>query len=127
MPASGSAAAARMASEAVFAEDFVDHDGIDSATHSRLAWQAAVLDSVFAAFSDIEVHIEQLLAEGDLVAVRYRFSGTQTGTFLGVPPTNRRIEHTENEIYRVAGGRLAESWGEGDWLGTMRQLQELAR
>jgi predicted ester cyclase/hemerythrin-like domain-containing protein len=116
------AAAARAVADKAFADGFIDHDGTGEATRDREAWQAAVLDAVFAGFSDIEVRIEHLLAQGDLVAVRYVFSGRHTGPFLGRAATGRRIRHTENEIFRVAGGRIAESWGEGDWVGTLRQL-----
>lgn len=116
------AAAARAVSDEVFADGFVDHDGSGTATRDRAAWQAAVLDAVFTGFSDIEVRIEHLLAQDEFVAVRYIFSGRHTGPFLGRPATGRSIRHTENEIFRIAGGRIAESWGEGDWVGTLRQL-----
>lgn len=116
------AAAARAVSDEVFADGFVDHDGTAEATRDRAAWQRAVVDAVFAGFSDIEVRVEHLLAQDDFVAVRYVFSGRHTGPFLGRAATGRRIRHTENEIFRIAGGRIAESWGEGDWVGTLRQL-----
>lgn len=119
---SGSPATARAVSEEVFAEGFVDHDGPDGGTRDRAHWQTAVVDAVFAAFSDVEVRIEHLLAENDLVAVRYLFSGNHTGPFQGRAATGRRIRHPENEIYRIADGQITESWGEGDWLGTFRQL-----
>jgi predicted ester cyclase len=116
------AASARAVSDEVFADGFVDHDGSGGPTRGRAAWQAAVLDAVFMRFSDIEVRIEHLLVQDDLVAVRYVFCGRHTGPFLGRPATGRRIRHTENEIFRIADGRIAESWGEGDWVGTLRQL-----
>jgi predicted ester cyclase len=118
---SGSSATARAVSAEVFAEGFVDHDG-PGGTRDRAHWQSAVVDAVFAAFSDVEVRIEHLPAENDLVAVRYVFSGRHTGPFRGRAATGRRIRHTENEIYRIADGQITESWGEGDWLGTFRQL-----
>lgn len=65
---SGRAATARAVSEEVFAEGFVDHDGPDGGARDRVHWQAAVVDAVFAAFSEVEVRIEHLLAENDLVA-----------------------------------------------------------
>lgn len=124
----GDARRARDISDQIFAVDFIDHDGIDQMTCGREQWQRAVIDTVFDAFSDIEVTVEKLLAEDQLVAVRYVFTGTHTGSFQGIAPTHRRIRHSENEIYRIADGRIAESWGEGDWLGTMRQLgAEIAR
>ncbi|MBV9919969.1 MAG: ester cyclase [Pseudonocardia sp.] len=119
---SGSATVARAMSGQIFAADFVDHDGLDAATHGLAEWQQAVLATIFGAFAAIEVTIEHLLAEHDLVAVRYVFRGTHVGSFRGIQPTHRRIHHTENEIYRIAAGRIAESWGEENWLGTLRQL-----
>lgn len=113
---------ARQISEQIFAMDFVDHDGIDQQVRGRQAWQHAVLDTVFAAFEDIDVTIDKILAENDLVAVRYIFTGTHQDTFFGVPATHRRIQHSENEIYRIRDGQIVESWGEGNWLGTLRQL-----
>lgn len=59
---SGSSATARAVSAEVFAEGFVDHDG-PGGTRDRAHWQSAVVDAVFAAFSDVEVRIEHLLAE----------------------------------------------------------------
>ena len=124
----GDARRARDISDQIFADDFIDHDGIDQMTRGREQWQRAVIDTVFGAFSDIEVTVEKLPAEDRMVAVRYVFTGTHTSPFQGIAPTHRRIRHSENEIYRIADGRIAESWGEGDWLGTMRQLgAEIAR
>ena len=124
----GDARRARDISDQIFAVDFIDNDGIDQVTRGREQWQRAVIDTVFGAFSDIEVTVEKLLAEDRMVAVRYVFTGTHTSPFQGIAPTHRRIRHSENEIYRIADGRIAESWGEGDWLGTMRQLgAEIAR
>ena len=114
-------AAHGMAAE-IFADDFIDHDGLGEVITGRARWLHEVVDAIFAAFSDVEVRIEHAFGAEDLVSVRYIFSGTHTGTFAGVPSTGRRIRHSENEIYRIAGGRVAESWGEGDWLGTLRQL-----
>ena len=48
----GSAAAARRISETVFAEDFIDHDGIEQTTYGRDEWQRAVIDRVFAALQE---------------------------------------------------------------------------
>lgn len=118
----GSAAAAHGMAAEIFADDFIDHDGLGEVITGRARWLHEVVDAIFAAFSDVDVRIEHAFGAEDLVSVRYVFSGTHTGAFAGVPGTGRRIRHSENEIYRIAGGRVAESWGEGDWLGTLRQL-----
>lgn len=133
---SGGESTARRVADDIFAVDFVDHDGLGQATRSRAEWLDSVVATVFDSFSDVEVTVEKLLAEqtaetvedgaGEcLVSVRYIFRGTHTGIFRGIAPTGRRIRHTENEIYRIEGGRIVESWGEGDWLGTLGQLGAL--
>jgi predicted ester cyclase len=122
---SGSLNAAVSLSNQIFAADFIDHDGLEVATLDRQAWQESVLQTVFKAFTDITVRVEQLLAEDDRVAVRYVFHGTHIGPFMRIPATHRRIRHSENEIYRITECRIVESWGEGDWLGTLRQLGAL--
>jgi predicted ester cyclase len=58
--------------------------------------------------------IDDLLAEGDRVAVRYRARGTHTGELFGAAPTGRAVTITGIEIYRVEGSRIAEYWGEAD-------------
>jgi predicted ester cyclase len=66
--------------------------------------------------------VEDLLADGDKVAVRVRAWGTQTGELFGIPPSGRRMETTGIGIYRIAGGKIVEHWAEVDMLGTMQQL-----
>ena len=95
----------------VFADKFVDHDGVGHALSSRAAWLKAVVDPVRAAFSDIDVEVVLAFGSDDLVSVRYLFFGTHSGTFAGVPPTRRRIRHSENEIYRLENGQ--GSWRAG--------------
>jgi predicted ester cyclase len=46
------------------------------------------------------------------VAVRVRGRATHTGEVMGIAPTGKRITWTENEIFRIANGRIVESWGE---------------
>jgi steroid delta-isomerase-like uncharacterized protein len=76
----------------------------------------------FTAFPDLQTTIEDLIAEGDKVAVRQTWRGTHTGNFLGIPPTGKQVAFTSTEVYRVAGGRLAEEWVELDMLGLLQQL-----
>jgi steroid delta-isomerase-like uncharacterized protein len=76
----------------------------------------------FTAFPDLQTTIEDLIAEGDKVAVRQTWRGTHTGNFLGIPPTGKQVVFTSTEFYRVAGGKLAEEWVELDMLGLLQQL-----
>ncbi|MFF4253904.1 ester cyclase [Streptomyces sp. NPDC001663] len=61
-------------------------------------------------FSDFHEEVVHLLAEGDLVAARFRFTGTHDGTFLKVAPTGRQVSMVGMEIFRVENGRIADVW-----------------
>jgi predicted ester cyclase len=73
-------------------------------------------------FPDVVSIIEDLIAEGDMVAARWSSRATHLGEYLGVPPTGNQVEFTGISVYRIEGGRIAESWTEEDELGLMRQI-----
>jgi predicted ester cyclase len=74
------------------------------------------------AFPDVTVEIDELVADGDRVAVATTFTGTHTGSLMGVEPTGRRVSVTGIDIVRVEGGRIVEHRGLTDVVGLMRQL-----
>lgn len=74
------------------------------------------------AFSEIEMHVEQVVAEGDTVVVRWRGEGTHTGDLLGLPPTHRRTVTTGIDMLRVDGGKIVEGWVNWDTLSLLEQL-----
>lgn len=65
---------------------------------------------VEAAFPGYEVIAHQMIAEGDLVAVRCTFQGVQKGEFAGIPATGRYISSDFMIIYRIVDGMIAEHW-----------------
>ena len=75
-----------------------------------------------AAFPDLRITVEDVLAEGDRVAVRSTVTGTHRGEFLGVPSTGRRVAVTAMALYRLAGGQIVERWAVVDTLEVLRQL-----
>jgi predicted ester cyclase len=75
-----------------------------------------------AAFPDAVVTVEDVVGEGDRVAIRYTLRGANTGPFFGMPPTGRRIEIGGISIYRFADGKMQEAWVQYDQLGIMQQL-----
>jgi steroid delta-isomerase-like uncharacterized protein len=75
-----------------------------------------------AAFPDWEISIEELIAEGDKVAGRWRCRGTHRGPLMGIAPTGRRVSWTANDIFRIEAGRIAENTAEEDIAGLLRQL-----
>jgi predicted ester cyclase len=107
--------------EKLIAPDFVDHDTPNHDPHALEGYAATArwIRSVVAEPRWVE---EDAVATGDRVVVRLRFSGTQIGEVLGVPPTGRTFSIQEIHVYRVAGGLIAEHWAVRDDLGMLQQL-----
>ena len=74
------------------------------------------------AFPDAQVTIQDLIAEGDRVVARLLATATNTGPFAGRPPTGKRVTFGSFRIYRLADGKVVESWAMQDRLGLMEQL-----
>ena len=82
--------------------------GRDGDVHGLEAFTRA-LQSFFEAFPDFEDSIEDLIAEGDLVAGRFTARGTHEGLFAGVSATGRRVAFQGINMYRVRDGKIAAS------------------
>jgi len=74
------------------------------------------------AFPDLDVHVEDVIAEGDKLVCRNTVTGTHEGDFMGIAPTGKRITYKEIMIFRVASGRINKTWGVVDTLSQLRQL-----
>jgi steroid delta-isomerase-like uncharacterized protein len=77
------------------------------------------------AFPDLHFTMEDLVAEGDQVAVRWTFRGTHTGdlvTPMPLPATGKQVTGSGIAIGRFAGGKVLEIWNQGDTMGFMQQL-----
>ena len=81
-----------------------------------------MLQLIFTLFPGLKITINQLIAEGDLVAAALTTEGTQTGVFMGIPGSDKKISMTEMHMFRVAGGQAVEHWGLADAMTMMRQL-----
>ncbi len=112
-----------------FTGDFHDYFTADYVGHLSGQPPQALDDLVrlereFAAsFSDIRYEIADLFAVDDKVVLRVATHATHRGLFHGVGATGRRITITGIVIYRFVDARVAESWGELDFLGLFRQLR----
>lgn len=78
--------------------------------------------TLLRAYPDLQVTVEDLIAEGDKVVCRNVVTGTHQGEYLGLPPTGRPVTYNEIFIFRFEGGRIAETWGVVDLLAQLRQL-----
>jgi steroid delta-isomerase-like uncharacterized protein len=82
----------------------------------------AIIGMMRGGFPDIQWTLEEMVAEGDKVAVRFTMRGTHRGTFFGVPPTGKTISVQAMNIYRLSGGQFVEEHGQPDMLGLLQQI-----
>ena len=75
-----------------------------------------------AAFPDLRLEIDELVAAGDCVAARWTLRGTHRGAFLGLAPTGRQVAVAGRELYRLAGGQVVQRCAAVDIPGLLRQL-----
>jgi predicted ester cyclase len=74
------------------------------------------------AFPDLQVTVEDLLADGDKVVARVSYRGTHQGAIRGIGPTGKPITGMAINILRIANGQIVEHWGLADRLSTLQQL-----
>lgn len=73
-------------------------------------------------FSEITMTVEDIIAEGDLVAVRWRGQGSHTGELFGIPATGREVHTSGTDLLRIVDGRIVEGWVNWDEIGMLEQL-----
>jgi predicted ester cyclase len=67
-----------------------------------------------AAFPDLSVTVENVVAEGDRVATRVIMRGTHQGELQGIAPTGKRVEVMAMDMFRISEGKVVEHWGHAD-------------
>jgi steroid delta-isomerase-like uncharacterized protein len=106
----------------LLADDFVEHEE----TPGLAPTKAGVMDFFRmsrAAFPDMRMDVEDIVASGDKVVARVRLTGTHQGEFMGMPATGKRIDVQLVDITRFGDDGLAhEHWGVMDSLAMMQQL-----
>jgi steroid delta-isomerase-like uncharacterized protein len=112
----------------LFAEDYVNHQ-FSAAAPAPAAGKSQKQASVdffagrIAGMPDLQVAVETSVISGDRVAASFVYTGTHEGTYLGVPPTHRKLRFTSCDIFSVKDGLLREHWGMGDIAGILAQLR----
>lgn len=109
----------------LIAPNAVDHNeplGTDCREHFK-----RVATMLRSAFPDLHMHIEDLVADEDKVALRITISGTHSGpgAFAGLPPSGKRFQIQQMRFARFANGQMTESWAVIDMLAWMQQLGAL--
>jgi steroid delta-isomerase-like uncharacterized protein len=105
----------------LIAADYTNHNAPPGATQGVEGRKQAV--AMFRrAFPDLLSTVEDLIAEGDRVVARVNMRGTNTGEFMGRPPTGRPVNATGIDIFRIVDGRVTERWGVLDMMAINQQL-----
>jgi steroid delta-isomerase-like uncharacterized protein len=103
----------------VIREDYIQHS---PGVPQGLAGVQQFFAGFFAAFPDMRLTAEDILAAGDRAVLRWTMRGTQRGEFFGIPTTGKPVEIGGIDIWRVEGGKFAEHWDAMDTLGMLQQL-----
>jgi predicted ester cyclase len=112
------------------ADEIIDGDFVDHVHEDLPPGPQSVKDlvaSVHAAFPDVRFSVEDVVAEGDLVAIRWTMRGTHQGPFAGVGPTSREVVLTGMDFVRIRDGKFAELWSNQDTLGLLLALGAVTR
>lgn len=105
----------------VIAPNWVNHDGSAPPLQGPEGFKRLTM-GFRSAFSDVHLEIEDMLAEGDKVAARWRFRATNTGSFQGMAPTGKAVDVTATGIFRIVDGKVTDNWVNLDFLGLLQQL-----
>ncbi len=79
-------------------------------------------DLLLGAFSEIELDIQDTVAEGDKVLVRLQFRGVHSGAFGDYPASNKRFDVMVLDLFRMENGKIAEQWPAIDNIGLQQQI-----
>ena len=105
----------------LFSPDYVNHAATADIKPDLEGYKER-MGYMIAAFPDLNIAIEDIFSQGDQVAIRLTASGTNTGIYVGHPPTGKHATWTAVAIYRLFDGRVVERWENRDDLGLNRQL-----
>lgn len=102
-------------------EDYVEHDPFPGQGNGRDDLRARV-QLLLEGLNPVHFTIEDVVAGGDRVVVRWTQTAKQSGAFLGLPATGRSFSISGIDIHRIRDSRLAEHWHVVDLFSLMQQL-----
>jgi steroid delta-isomerase-like uncharacterized protein len=108
----------------LIADEMVAHAPGFPAIEGRTAFLNSI-QTFREAFTDFHGDIEDIIAEGDRVLVRWTESGTHVREWAGIAPTGKAMTWTGMSLYRLEQGQIVEMWAQMDTLGLLRQLGAL--
>jgi steroid delta-isomerase-like uncharacterized protein len=106
------------------AADYVDHS-IPAGLPPDTEGVKQATTTYHMAFPDLKATIDDIFAEGEMVAFRWSIRGTHLGDWLGIPPTGNHVTATGITVYRIAGKKVVENWTSFDLSPTEEELRWL--
>ena len=113
------------AADEIFAPDYVGHNPISPEDVRGLEGVKEEASMYRNAFPDVQLSVEEQVAEGDKVVTRWIAVGTHQGEMMGIAPTGNQVRVPGVTINRIEGGKIVEQWEIFDALGMMQQLGAL--
>jgi predicted ester cyclase len=107
--------------EELFDPAYIDH-GAPPGVPGGLEGVKAVFGMFRAGFPDVKFTIDDMVNQGDVVATLVHGEGTQTGNFMGIPPSGKHARWRSVGFFRVKDGKIVEHWGIPDLLGLLIQI-----
>jgi steroid delta-isomerase-like uncharacterized protein len=113
---------------ALFADDYVNHQMSAAAPQPPAGitpkqGSVAFFKARLTGLPDLSVAIEATVANGQMAAASFVYTGTHKGVYFGVAPTGKSLRFTSCDIFRIRDGKFVEHWGMGDIAGTLAQLK----
>ena len=90
------------------AEDYLDHSPAGARSNRDAV---GILKSVSGMFADMHVTIEDIFSENGMVGTRVRYEAVHIGEWMGIAATGRPVAFEALENFKVADGKIVESWG----------------
>ena len=109
----------------IFADQYVNHTIPVPGIPGTKAGFKQLVQATREAFGDLQVHVQDVVSDGDFVVFHDYVTATSVGEFFGVPPNGQRLEWTEIHFLRVRDEQIVEHWTNFDQLGILRQLGAL--
>jgi steroid delta-isomerase-like uncharacterized protein len=112
----------RSAAGEIFTSDHRHHDPSSPGVPDGPDGMTGLAAVYYTAFEDARWTVDDIVANGDTVAIRWTGSGTHTRELNGMPPTHRRVNVAGMIFFKFRNGKISESYDVWDTFGMMQQL-----
>ena len=106
------------------ANQFTSHDWPEGTPSGPDAFRNYYSNVIRSVLPDARYEVDDMIAEGDKVVVRWRLVGTHKGNFLDISPTGKRVTLKGIAIYRLEDNKVAERWVVTDLHRLLQELKE---